>query len=477
MGARRAIQDPIKCLENGMPALLRVVIVDYSLNNGLTFQEQQGLKMTSRKCSNKSTDPPDTRSLTNPPTHPTHRPTTPQPANLPTHRPPTLPSTKPPVPKTSRSPTPPPTKPPATTTLRTPTPPPTKPPVPTTHSPPTPPPTKPPAPTTHSPPTPPPAKPPVPTTHSPPTSTPAKPPIPPTRRSPTSPPVQPPALQSSPSPPPPIKPTVNHLYLVVFIPAMLMFPLLFCCIWRLCCKKTVKEPPPVHKPEKVSPGLVLMLSAGLVGTVTLTEASCSQAIATPQPTGSTHLRREPGGARGARDTSHADMSHSLLSLVVGAKKTACKEWRSRLHCCPGKFLTTERSRAIEPAGIRPYGGSIHAYSFLTATSAFQDKLDILCDFVQNYNHVPLMCCQRWDKGRCIDVTLVNPHCTQMSYGPMTCLDPARTTSPSTAAAHCVNTALRYAPNFPQGCTPSTASAHGANNTLRYVPNFPQECCR
>lgn len=52
--------------------------------------------------------------------------------------------------------------------------------------------------------------------------------------------------------------------------------------------------------EKVSPGLVLMLSAGLVGTVTLTEASCSQAIATPQLTGSTHLRREPGGARGDR---------------------------------------------------------------------------------------------------------------------------------------------------------------------------------
>ncbi|XP_054584726.1 anthrax toxin receptor-like isoform X3 [Eptesicus fuscus] len=79
----------------------QVVVVDYSLNNGLTFQEQQGLKMTSRKCNNKSTDPPDTRSLTNPPTHPTHRPTTPQPDNLTTHRPPTLPSTKPPVPKTS----------------------------------------------------------------------------------------------------------------------------------------------------------------------------------------------------------------------------------------------------------------------------------------------------------------------------------------------------------------------------------------
>ncbi|ELK35219.1 Anthrax toxin receptor-like protein [Myotis davidii] len=66
----------------------------------------------------------------------------------------------------------------------------------------------------------------------------------------TSPPVQPSALKSSPPPAPPIKPIDTRLYLALLIPAMLMFPLLFCCIWRLCFKKTVKEPPPVQKPEK-----------------------------------------------------------------------------------------------------------------------------------------------------------------------------------------------------------------------------------
>ncbi|XP_023602023.1 anthrax toxin receptor-like [Myotis lucifugus] len=55
---------------------------------------------------------------------------------------------------------------------------------------------------------------------------------------------------SSPPPPPPIKPINTHLYLVLLIPAMLMFPLLFCCIWPLRFKKTVKEPPPVQKPGK-----------------------------------------------------------------------------------------------------------------------------------------------------------------------------------------------------------------------------------
>lgn len=51
------------------------------------------------------------------------------------------------------------------------------------------------------------------------------------------------------------------------------------------------------KPEKVSPALVLM-SAGLVGTGTLTEASCSHCHS--QPTSSTYLHREPEGERGDR---------------------------------------------------------------------------------------------------------------------------------------------------------------------------------
>ncbi|XP_014644523.1 PREDICTED: anthrax toxin receptor-like [Ceratotherium simum simum] len=50
--------------------------------------------------------------------------------------------------------------------------------------------------------------------------------------------------------PPHFIPNFNPLYLVALIPALLMFPVLIWCIWRLCCKKTVKEPPPVQKPEK-----------------------------------------------------------------------------------------------------------------------------------------------------------------------------------------------------------------------------------
>ncbi|XP_014644532.1 PREDICTED: anthrax toxin receptor-like [Ceratotherium simum simum] len=40
----------------------------------------------------------------------------------------------------------------------------------------------------------------------------------------------------------------NHFFFPVLIPALLMFPVLIWCIW--CCRRTVKEPPPVQKPEK-----------------------------------------------------------------------------------------------------------------------------------------------------------------------------------------------------------------------------------
>nr|KAF6294147.1 hypothetical protein mPipKuh1_009745 [Pipistrellus kuhlii] len=184
-------------------------------------------------------------------------------------------------------------------------------------------------------------------------------------------PVQPPALHSSPRPPPPIK---THLYLVVFIPAMFVFPLLFCCIWRLCHKKTVKEPPPVLKPEK-----------------------------------------EP-----------------------------CP-----MQICP---------RVIVPC----CGCQVHQMRMI------EDKLGFLCDFVQNYNHVPLMCCQCWDKGRCIDVTVVNPHCTPMSYGPMTCLGPSQDYFP-------LNSCCSWYQHSPQICSQLPSRMYPLNSLRSWCQQHSQIC--
>ncbi|KAF5921954.1 hypothetical protein HPG69_015404 [Diceros bicornis minor] len=41
--------------------------------------------------------------------------------------------------------------------------------------------------------------------------------------------------------PPHFVPNFNPLYLVALIPALLMFPVLIWCIWRLCCKKEPEE--------------------------------------------------------------------------------------------------------------------------------------------------------------------------------------------------------------------------------------------
>ncbi|XP_023504310.2 anthrax toxin receptor-like isoform X1 [Equus caballus] len=40
----------------------------------------------------------------------------------------------------------------------------------------------------------------------------------------------------------------NPLFFPVLVPAVLIIPVLICCIW--CCRRTVKEPPPVQKAEK-----------------------------------------------------------------------------------------------------------------------------------------------------------------------------------------------------------------------------------
>ncbi|XP_065775280.1 anthrax toxin receptor-like [Muntiacus reevesi] len=53
-----------------------------------------------------------------------------------------------------------------------------------------------------------------------------------------------------PAPPAQVIPYVNPLYFFALIPALLLLSLMFWCIWWLCHKRTVKEPPPVLNPER-----------------------------------------------------------------------------------------------------------------------------------------------------------------------------------------------------------------------------------
>ncbi|XP_059517947.1 anthrax toxin receptor-like [Myotis daubentonii] len=179
---------------------------------------------------------------------------------------------------------------------------------------------------------------------------------------------------SSPPPPPPIKPTVTRPYLVLLIPAMLMFPLLFCCIWPLCFKKTVKEPPPVQKPGK-----------------------------------------EP-------ETRPIQTCPTVI-----------------VPCCGCQEDSMQR---------------------------MEEKLDILCDFVQNYNQVPLMYCQLWDKGRCIDVTLVNPHCIQMPYGSMACLGPSQDYFP-------LNSCCSWCQHHPQICSQLPSRMYPLTSCCSWCQHHPQ----
>nr|KAF6454684.1 ANTXR like [Rousettus aegyptiacus] len=165
----------------------QVVIIDYSLNNGVSY-ENVTLKVTSKDCDQDSTVSP----------------TTPSPA--------------PPI----RTPAPP-AAPPAA-----------PPPAPPAAPPPAPPPIPPPAPPAAPPPAPPPIPPPAPPA--------APPPAPP----PHEPPAQPSALPPRPSPPPQFTPVISNLYLVGFILVLLIFPLLFCCI--RCWRREIKICPVVIIP-------------------------------------------------------------------------------------------------------------------------------------------------------------------------------------------------------------------------------------
>nr|XP_020729568.1 anthrax toxin receptor-like isoform X1 [Odocoileus virginianus texanus] len=53
-----------------------------------------------------------------------------------------------------------------------------------------------------------------------------------------------------PAPPAQVIPYVNPLYFFALIPALLLLSLMFWCIWWLCHRRPVKEPPPVLNPER-----------------------------------------------------------------------------------------------------------------------------------------------------------------------------------------------------------------------------------
>ncbi|KAM5243509.1 anthrax toxin receptor-like [Hipposideros larvatus] len=148
------------------------------------------------------------------------------------------------------------------------------------------------------------------------------------------PPDTPPAQKPAPSPPSQFTAVINPLYFLALIPALLMFPLLFCCIW--CYKRICKETP-VQKPEK-----------------------------------------EP----------EACYIQTCPTVIV--------------PCC-----------GCQVDGIRRMEG----------------KLDTLCDFVQDCNQVPLVCCQPRDKRRCINFALMKPYLGQLPCSPKTCLGPSQECHP------------------------------------------------
>ncbi|KAM8773913.1 anthrax toxin receptor-like [Rhynchonycteris naso] len=53
------------------------------------------------------------------------------------------------------------------------------------------------------------------------------------------------------------------------------------------------------------------------------------------------------------------------------------------------------------------------------------KLDSLCDLVQNYKQVSLMCSQPRHMRKCFSITLLDPQGAQMLSAPRICLGPSQ----------------------------------------------------
>ncbi|ELR44880.1 Anthrax toxin receptor-like protein, partial [Bos mutus] len=213
-----------------------------------------------------------------------------------------------------------------------------------------------------------------------------------------------------------IIPYINPLYFFALIPALLLLSLMFCCIWWLCHRRTLKEPPPVLNPERVSDVL----------------AKCHPENTIPQPP----TWSDPGPL--ARDQHEPEETCQMP--------------------CP---------TVIVPCGCQ--GGGM---------KRMEGKLDSLCDFVQRCNQMSVMWCPTRDMAvtfmkvsdhsfgtvmaACCPM-LNNPHPlpTPLSHThaePV--FPPAGSASPSTTAAHSSSTPHPCAPGPPPECSRSSLPLPG-----------------
>lgn len=72
------------------------------------------------------------------------------------------------------------------------------------------------------------------------------------------------------------------------------------------------------------------------------------------------------------------------------------------------------------------------------------------------------------QGRCIDVTLVNPHCIQMFYGPMTYLGPSQDYFP-------LNSCCSWYQHYPQICSQLPSRRYPLNSFCSWCQHHSQIC--
>ncbi|XP_049552836.1 anthrax toxin receptor-like [Orcinus orca] len=267
----------------------------------------------------------------------------------------------------------------------------------------------------------------------------------------------PPAAQQPPeeprsSPPPQFTPYVNPLYFCALIPALLLFLLMLWCIWWLCRRKTIKEPPPVQKPERVrgvfGPDDVSMPD---VHTHLNREAPCCVwGYDFPRPS-SSHLPGQKSWQKEESDRGQEGMQMKKNGLFVNSQRTVSRMVLPRTQKLPDKdadsvFSSSEPEETCQmscPTVIVPcgcQGGRM---------KRMEGKLDTLCDFVQHCNQMSLMWCPPRDMvsraqgcspwaavlllplivapgtGKCLNFALMKPHCGQLHCSPKVCLQPSQ----------------------------------------------------
>ncbi|XP_068838399.1 anthrax toxin receptor-like [Capricornis sumatraensis] len=171
------------------------------------------------------------------------------------------------------------------------------------------------------------------------------------------PPEMPPA---PPAPPAQVIPYVNPLYLFALIPALLLLSLMFCCVWWLCHRRTVKEPPPVLNPER-GEGLG---GVGLWGTEEEGESylasSCEREAASEDGSpdtgnGEAGEDKPEAGEHGERSWNAGALPVRLAVLVTGQEPVGLMARGTRLST----GLVFQAGKCVNFALMRPHCGPLH----------------------------------------------------------------------------------------------------------------------